>query len=377
MRQGLKSLTLLFVVAVSTTSLAQEVDFSADMRFGYFGLERDERSGRVTQDDQFRLRMRTGVLWNINDTWSFKGRYAGLVHDSGNRSGFVSLFDGLPSGNSSIAVGETAIDEFFVRARVGKWDHRIGRFQTNNRLIGLAAKSFSRTNSTSWFVGWTDGLQSTYRADHGINYSAIIEHNSQDGPSNVRRAPLNFDKSASRTSVYFSADASDTSGFWAQRSIDVTYIPSALYYNGVAAGQQRDYLGVTGRLATRVTIRDQMNLVSGVELAWAPQTQTKAAAGMRGVGKTNGTAWQFSMNLMNFQPGHSIALIYGENEAGWLLSTDYAANQSLAEIRYAWVTMPGHLLEARIRERKDLEQLRTAIRKRDDTDMYLRYTISL
>jgi hypothetical protein len=36
-------------------------------------------------------------------------------------------------------------------------------------------------------VGWTDALQSTYRADHGVNYTAIIERNDKDGPSNQRR----------------------------------------------------------------------------------------------------------------------------------------------------------------------------------------------
>lgn len=365
------------LLATASATQAQDIDFSGDLRFGYFGVERDERDGSTSDDDQYRLRARAGLLWTINDTWSFKGRYAGLFHDSGNQSGFVHLFDGLSLGNSSIAPGETALDEFYVRARYGKWDHRLGRFQSNNRLIGVAAKSFSRTNSTSWFVGWTDGLQSTYRSDHGLNYTAIIERNDKDGPSNVRRSPLGFDKSSSRVGYYLSVDAADTDGLWAQRSVDVTYIPSALYYNGVAAGQQRDYVGVTGRLATQLTIRDQMKLVSGVELAWAPETQRRAASNLPGTGKTNGTGWQLSVNLMDIQPGHSVGVVYGENEAGWLLSTDFFANQSLAEFRYAWVPMSGHLFEARIRTLEDLDLVRNAVRARSATDIFVRYSISL
>jgi hypothetical protein len=380
MRLKLTSRMLLMACVMVLTvpvANAQGIDYSGDIRIGFIDIERDERSGQQTDDEQFRMRARAGLLWTINDTWSFKGRYAGLVHDSRNQSGFIGPFKGLTLGNSSIAPGQSAIDEFFVRARYGKWDHRIGRFQSNNRLIGVAAKSLSRTNSISWFVGWTDGLQSTYRADHGLNYTAIIEFNDKDGPSNVRRSPLGFDKSSSRAGYYVSVEAADTDGFWAQRSVDVTYIPSSLYHNGFAAGQTRDYLGISARLATQVTIREQMKLVSGVELAWAPETQTRAAANLPGTGKTHGTAWQWSLNLMDILPGHSIGLVYGENEAGWLLSTDYSNNQSLLEFRYAWEPMSGHLLETRIRERDDLNLLRNAARKRAETDIYLRYTISL
>lgn len=367
---------LLWLVVTCSTVQAQSVDFSGYMRIGHMVFDREERNGSTSDEAQLRMRIRAGVLWTPNDTWSFKGRYSGRVHDSRNRSGFVGVFEGINSGGPSIAPGQTAVDEFFARARYGRWDHRVGRFQSNSRLIGLASKSFSRTNSTGWDVGWTDGLQSTYRADHGVNYTAIIERKDKDGPSNQRRTPLAFEKSASRIGYYFSLNAAETDGLWAQRSIDVTYIPASLYYNGITAGQQRDYLGFSGRLATRINIHEQMNLVSGVELAWAPETQTRAASNMTGTGKTGGTAWQVSLNLMNIRPGHSLGVVYGENEAGWLLSTDFAPNQLLAEIPYAWVSMPGHLLEARVRERKDLNLLRDAVSKRVETDMYLRYSMS-
>lgn len=367
------------VMALSGVSAvqAQNVDFSGDIRFGYYGFERDERNGTESDDDMLRLRARAGLLWTINDTWSFKGRYAARVHNKDNESGWVKLFDGLNPGASSIVPGESTLDEFFVRARYGKWDHRIGRFQTNNRLVGVAAKSFSRTNSTGWDVGYTDGIQSIYRTDMGFNITALLEYNDKDGTSNLRRSPLNFQDSSSRTTAYVSIDAQDTSGLWAQRSFDVTYLPSALYYNGVAAGQKRDYLGFTGRAATQVTVRDEMRLVTGVELAWAPETQSKQVAGLSGTGKADSFSWHVSANIMNFAPGQSIGLVYGENEAGWLLSTDFQSNGTLTELRYAWVPMNGHLLETRVRLREDLNQPRTALRKRSETDMYLRYTISM
>lgn len=373
-------LALMPVMALSGVSAVQaqnNVEFSGDIRFGYYGFERDERNGTESDDDMLRLRARAGLLWTINDTWSFKGRYAARVHNKDNESGWVKLFDGLNPGASSIAPGESTLDEFFLRARYGKWDHRIGRFQTNNRLVGVAAKSFSRTNSTGWDVGYTDGIQSIYRTDLGFNVTGLLEYNDKDGTSNLRRSPLSFQDSSSRTTAYVSIDAQDTSGLWAQRSFDVTYIPSALYYNGVAAGQNRDYLGFTGRVATQVTVRDQMKLVTGVELAWAPETQSERVAGLPGTGDADSFSWHVSANLMNFAPGHSIGVVHGQNEAGWLLSTDFQSNGTLTEVRYAWAPMSGHLLEARVRERKDLNLPRTALRKRSETDMYLRYTISM
>ena len=373
----MKYLSVVAASLLASSVHAQNVDLSGDVRFGYYGFERDERNGSSTDDDMLRLRVRAGLQWDINDTWTFKGRYAARVHNKDNESGWVKLFDGLNPGSSSIVPGESTLDEFYVRARYGNWDHRIGRFQTNNRLVGVAAKSFSRTNSTGWDVGYTDGIQSTYKTSHGFNLTGLIEYNDKDGTSNLRRSPLAFQDSSSRQTLYLSIDAQDTSGLWAQRSFDITYIPSALYYNGVAAGDKRDYIGFSGRAATQVNLRGETRLVTGVELAWAPETQSKAVAGLPGTGKTDSTSWHVSVNLMNFAPGHSIGLVHGESEAGWLLSTDFQANGTLTELRYAWEPMRGHLLEARLRQRDDLRKLASAQRKREETDMYVRYTISI
>jgi hypothetical protein len=371
-----QALSATLAVVVSTGVAAQPVDFSGDIRFGAFGFERDERNGSRVSDDQLRLRARAGLLWTLNDTYSIKGRYAARVHNKDNNSE-LRLYRGL-SGGSSLAPGQSTLDELFVRARYGNWDHRVGRFQSNNRLIGVAAKSFSRTNSTSWDVGWTDGIQSTYRGAGGWNYTAIIERNDeQQGPSNLRRAPLGFASNKSRLGYYFAVDSRQNDGFWAQRSLDVTMIPAALYYNGLNQPQTRDYIGFTGRLATQVALYQQMKLVSGVELAWAPQTPVNAAVNLPGPGKTDGRAWQISLNLMDIRPGHSLGFVHGENDAGWLLSTDFGSNASLTELRYAWIPMTGHLLEARVREREDLIKPRTALRKRSETDMYVRYSISI
>ena len=380
MKQSYKALgaSMAIVVAatVSSGAMAQAVDFSGDLRFGYASFDRDERNGTNPDDGQLRLRARAGLLWTISDTYSVKGRYAARVHNKDNDSEF-RFYRGL-NGGSSIGAGQSTLDELYVRARYGNWDHRVGRFQSNNRLVGIAAKSFSRTNSTSWDVGWTDGIQSSYQGANGWKYTAIIERNDKEqGPSNLRRAPLGFDKSSSRATYYFAIDKNAADDVLLQRSLDVTVIPSTLYYNGLNAGQVRDYIGFTGRVATQWTVRNQTRLVAGAELAWAPETPSKAAMNLPGAGDTEGSAYQISLNLMDISPGHSVGFVYGRNKAGWLLSTDFGNNASLTELRYAWRPLAGHLFEARVREREDLIQPLLTLRKRSETDMYIRYSITL
>lgn len=110
-------LQLLFVIAACSTVQAQGVDFSGDLRVGYMTFDRDERNGSTSDDAQLRVRVRAGALWTPNEIWSFKGRYSGRVHDSRNQRGFVGVFDGIQSGGPSIEPGQTAVDEFFARAR--------------------------------------------------------------------------------------------------------------------------------------------------------------------------------------------------------------------------------------------------------------------
>jgi len=112
-------------------------------------------------------------------------------------------------------------------------------------------------------------------------------------------------------------------------------------------------------------------------VAHAPDTPTLAAMGLPGLGDSDGNAWQLALSVMEFAPGHSIGVVYGENDAGFLLSTDFTNNMSLTEVRYNWRPMSGHLLQVRVREREDLIQRRNAVRERNEFDYYVRYTLSL
>src|SRR5690554_4370315 len=243
--------------------------------------------------------------------------------------------------------------------------------------MSVPAKSFSRTDSTGWDVSWTDGIHSRYTLPSGWHVNMIMEHNSKKGPTHIRRAPLGFDRSASRATYYVSLDHTQPDGLFLQRSVDVTVMPSALYYNGLQYDDQRDYIGFTGRLGLQWQLAGSARLVAGGELAWAPETPTWAALNLPGQGKADGFGYQLMLNVMDIRPGHSVGLIHGEADAGWLLSTDFVNNQSQTELRYSWDVMPGHQFQARVRQRDDVRRFVGAQRKRAETNVFVRYTISM
>ena len=73
----------------------------------------------------------------------------------------------------------------------------------------------------------------------------------------------------------------------------------------------------------------------------------------------------------DFAPRHHIGLAVGRVDAGWLLSPDFRPNDSLAEIRYQWQFRPKTSMEARVRQRRELEHP-VGSRARVEDDVYLR-----
>ena len=99
-----------------------------------------------------------------------------------------------------------------------------------------------------------------------------------------------------------------------------------------------------------------------------------AALRLPGSGDASGLAFQTSVNLVDFAPGHSVGLVYGQAGGGWLLSPDFGNNQELLELRYQWRLSAARSIEARIRTRRDLDQLMDTSQRRVDDDVYLRFT---
>lgn len=60
-----------------------------------------------------------------------------------------------------------------------------------------------------------------------------------------------------------------------------------------------------------------MSLRISAELGYAPETQTRAAAGLAGDGDVDGLAWAVTASVMNFLPRQSIGINYARTDAGW------------------------------------------------------------
>ena len=129
------------------------------------------------------------------------------------------------------------------------------------------------------------------------------------------------------------------------------------------------------RSANRWPERDEdVRLRVAAELGYAPETQTRAAAGLAGDGDADGLAWNVVLSLMDFKPSHSVGVNYGRVGAGWLLSPQFRQNESLAEIRYLWRRSKDLALDIRVRRRTDLEQLAGSDQKQSEVDFFVRLT---
>jgi hypothetical protein len=109
-------------------------------------------------------------------------------------------------------------------------------------------------------------------------------------------------------------------------------------------------------------------------VGYAPETQTRAAAGLAGAGDADGLAWNVAISLMEFKPNHSVGVNYGRVGAGWLLSPQFRQNESLAELRYQWRRSKDLSLDFRVRRRAALEQPVSSATEDSDVDFFVRVT---
>lgn len=350
-----------------------EFAFSGDARMGYFGREREDRNGSRSDESDWRIRIRPGVLWQVTPTLSAKARFAGRYSSDDSNDNHYEFFTSIPQSDG-LGFGDSIIDELNLRYKAGNWDVKVGRMQTSFELEGIAKKSLSRNDSPNTDITWTDGIHARYGDTAGWNYHVIVQRSEDDGPTTVRRSPLAFTESASHATYYFGMERKDPKGRFLQLGWDLTYIPSALRTDGSAAGRIDDYLGIAGRMALQWSLAGAMRFVWAGEAGYAPYRPTDAALRLPGSGDASGLAFQTSINLADFAPGHGVGFVYGQAGGGWLLSPDFGNNQELLELRYQWKLSATQSIETRVRQRRDLEQRTDAARKRVDDDVYVRFT---
>ena len=241
--------------------------------------------------------------------------------------------------------------------RLAKFDTAFGRLQTKFvARSGVFAKSLDRNNSNGFNVNWTDGVHATYHFSEQSIVHFIAEYNSPDGPSSIRRGPLDLTPSSARTSYFVAWESQERLGPFTQRGFDISYLPSALVKDGPTNDVREDYVGLVARYAMAKSFgtRGRRWNVAG-EFGYAPETPTERSVGLAGDGDADGFAWNVMASLMDLWPDHSIGINYGRAGAGWLLSPQYRDNEELVEIRYLWRRRQNLAIDVRLRWRQHLE----------------------
>jgi hypothetical protein len=349
-------------------------------------LDGDLRIGDIIAGDDFsavRLDAAEAIRarWRIRSTWAITERFRGVLRVAG----LCSTSDCDPdfvvqphiATGSSMKDGQITLDEFFLQwFRSHRFNVAVGRMQIKSVARGgVFSKSLDQNNSNNLRINWTDGLHSTFKARNGWESHMVLQYNSEDGPSTVRREPLDFSDSGSRVSYLFGFENLQEKRRLVQRALDVNYFPASLLINGQADGRLEDYLAIVARAALRWPIRSESwRLRLSSEVGYAPDTPTKAATGITGMGDTDGLAWNITASVMDFVPNHSIGINYGQTGAGWLVSPQYTNNERLFEIRYMWRPTDRLSLDIRGRWRDELLQTIIVDPDRNRFDFYIRFT---
>ena len=378
----MRRIILLFLIATilpikAFSSDKNILDFSGDIRFGAFGRDRDDRDGTHSRRDELRIRARAGVLAKFTDSLNGKLRFAGRYSSDDRFNTYhFEIFEAIPSVGG-LRLGDSTIDEFYLRYKPSEQlDVRVGRFQTKFELEGVAKKSLSRNDSDNTNIHWTDGIHLKYTISNGWDLHAILQRSKDEGPTTVRRSPLNFEKNDSHITYYFGAEKKNKTNTIIQKGIDITHIPDALQRDGNNTGSIQDYTAISGRFAMQWPFNERgTKFLWGNEFGYAFNTPRKSAINTGGRKDTNGFAFQTSFNFIDVWPKHSIGMVYAQTGGGWLLSSDFGNDQELLATRYKWQITKNQKFEARIRNREDIDKRTSAERRRRVWDYYLRYTI--
>lgn len=361
-------------LACAGPAAAIEFSVNGDVRTGFYSLHRDDRNGVEDTTDELRLRLRPGVGAKFSEQWLAQLRFAGRYSTDERNDPHFEIFRSIPA-EDGLRRGDSTLDEIYVEYRPGQaWQVRAGRFQSKAELEGVAKKSLDRNDSPNIDITWTDGVQVKHKALNGWSTTAIAQYNDKEGATQVRHAPLDFGEDGSRLSYFVGVESTQKAGPFVQRAVDVTWLPDALHRDGVGAGRVDDYWGVVGRLAAQWPMGGGMKFMLAGEAGYAPNTPERSVAKTGTSGDADGLAAQITFNFIDIVPRHSAGLVAGRAGGGWLLSPDFVPNVNLFEVRYKWAVDKKQTVEARVRNREDIEQRVGSAFKREDVDYYIRYT---
>jgi len=337
-------------------------EFSSDIRANYSGIEKELNNGNLVKYTDLLVRMRADAIATISDNLRVGLGIAGTCSISNCNVDFTLQTD-IP-GSTGLRNGQITIDEMYLHW-LSDEPHRfklsIGRMQTRSVLkTGVFNKSLDRINSNNARINWTDGVHAAYQFNNGWTSNFIMQYNSSEGSGNVYHDAIDFSDSNARKSYFASFESNQEASGVTQRSIGISYLPSAMLSSQSTAQDvtqyHDDYLGVVGKIAwlwpkknTGYTLR------GGFELGYSPSLPSQDVVGIKDEENVSGLAWNAVFNIMDIYPGQNFGINYAHTGAGWQLSPQYAPNKKLLEIRYQWQLKSETLFEARLRWQDELE----------------------
>jgi len=346
--------------------------FSGDLRGGYFASEGTARDGTASEQDAFNARLRVALERSLGEHWTVRTRVAGRF--SSEQDGSNVYLRGYAPTRTGTAFGDVTLDEAYLgyQAPGNGLRLRVGRLQTAFSLPGVASKGLDRNDSPNIEVQWTDGVHLEMPVMGTWRGHVIGQYRNRKGSGGVAYAPLDFSDSDSRSTLFLGLENKERLGAITQRMLSLTWMPDSLADRGLGDASREDYITIDARVAAEWPLRaGGPRLVTGVEVAYALETPRDAATGTGGNSDAGGLAWQVLASVYDFAPKHHIGVAVGRADAGWLLSPDYRPNDRSVELRYQWQFLPKTSMEARVRERQELEHP-VSTRARIDRDLYVR-----
>jgi hypothetical protein len=216
------------------------ISVDGDLRLGYVFAGEDFQGITSADEGHLRSRWRLRSVWGISEQLRGVARLAGICSAEECEPEFI-LQPNIPTP-AGLSDGQITIDSLFLQwFRTERFSVAVGRMETKFVARGgVYAKSLDRNDSNNLRINWTDGVHTTYKAQNGWNSNLILQYNSADGASNVRRDPLEFSASGSRVSTFVEFESVQPKRRLVQRALGITYLPSSLNKSGVDGGPVED-----------------------------------------------------------------------------------------------------------------------------------------
>ena len=370
-------LSLLAIQASDSPS--DQPEYHINLRPVYYYVNTTNRDGSQHKDHSMNLRARLGLSYQIRSNLLFSGRMATRL--STNQEEFRFLLKGYTPGSGSYPAGTATIDEFMIRWQV-KPDLKLtfGRFQGRFPLSGLIPKGVDRYYAANLSISHTDGVWLEWDANDKWRLHVIGSHNNSSGSSHAARNPLRYDESAAaRISGYANLQHRQTNDRWAQREVSVSVTPQNFFRDD----ELRNHIAFSTRWMYRPAIntKGQEYLIGG-ELGFIPVAPRPEDAGLqisvdRLLFEKSAFSWQISAYVNQLFERHRLGILYGQADPHWYISSSFAPNVTMAELRYRYTITSWINYELRFRLRDEIYKPSDADQTRKIFDFYTRFTLSL